>query len=53
MLKIIKKYFTDYIRFNKNLVNDLNIAHKEIYWRIHNLGQIELEYIIFKWYNNN
>ncbi len=28
-------------------------ARKQIFWRIRNLGQLELEFIVFKWYDNH
>ncbi len=30
---------------------DLETAKKQVFWRIRNLGQLELEFIVFKWYD--
>lgn len=31
----------------------METAKKQIFWRIRNLGQLELEFIVFKWYDAN
>jgi succinate dehydrogenase flavin-adding protein (antitoxin of CptAB toxin-antitoxin module) len=38
-------------RFKTNLSNDVATAKKQVFWRIRNIGQKELEYIIMKWYD--
>lgn len=38
-------------KFQTNLNSDLEIAKKQIFWRIRNLGQLELEWVVFKWYD--
>ena len=38
-------------KFKTNLSGDVETAKKQIFWRIRNLGQLELEYIVFKWYD--
>lgn len=46
-----EEYITPKFKTNLNL-NDLEIAKKQIFWRIRNIGQLELEFLIMKWYNN-
>jgi succinate dehydrogenase flavin-adding protein (antitoxin of CptAB toxin-antitoxin module) len=37
-------------KFKTNLKDDLEIAKKQVFWRIRNIGQLELEHVIMKWY---
>jgi succinate dehydrogenase flavin-adding protein (antitoxin of CptAB toxin-antitoxin module) len=39
-------------KFKTNLTNEMETAKKQIFWRVRNIGQLELEYIIMKWYNS-
>lgn len=47
----MKKFFC--VQFKTSLNKNLEIAHKQTYWRIRNLGQLELEIIIQKWFEQN
>ena len=33
--------------------DDISIARKQISWRVRNMGQSEIEFILMKWYNKN
>ena len=39
-------------KFKTNLVDDFATAKKQVFWRIRNIGQKELEYILMKWYDH-
>ncbi len=41
-------------KFRTNINNeDRSTAEKQVFWRIRNIGQLELEFLIMKWYNEN
>jgi succinate dehydrogenase flavin-adding protein (antitoxin of CptAB toxin-antitoxin module) len=39
--------------FKRFCIKDVNILKKSLYWRLRNLGQLEVELIIMNWYKNN
>lgn len=39
-------------KFKTNLNDDYEIAKKQVFWRLRNIGQKELEYLIMKWYDD-
>ncbi len=52
-VSIFPKYFCEEVqppKFKTNLVNDYETAKKQVFWRMRNIGQKELEYIVMKWY---
>lgn len=40
----------DVPKFKTNISDDIVTARKQVFWRIRNLGQLELEYVIMRWY---
>jgi succinate dehydrogenase flavin-adding protein (antitoxin of CptAB toxin-antitoxin module) len=40
-------------KFNITLSNDINIARKQVFWRVRNMGQLELEVILSRWWEEN
>ena len=54
MNKFIKKLFSlKDLTAKINLNNDIQIAKKQVFWRIRNMGQLELELILMKWWESN
>jgi len=54
MNKYIKKLFSlKDLRAKINLNSDIQIAKKQIFWRIRNMGQLEIELILMKWWDLN
>ena len=54
MNKYIKKLFSlKDLKAKINLNSDIQIAKKQIFWRIRNMGQLELELILMKWWDLN
>ena len=53
MFKLTKKYFCMDLTAKLNLNQDINIAKKQIWWRIRNMGQLELEIILMRWWEKN
>lgn len=47
----IRRFSEEPPKFKTNLINDYNTAKKQVFWRIRNIGQLELEYIVMKWYD--
>lgn len=39
-------------KFKINLSEDYQLAKKQVFWRIRNIGQLELEFLLMKWYEN-
>jgi succinate dehydrogenase flavin-adding protein (antitoxin of CptAB toxin-antitoxin module) len=37
-------------KFKIDLSNDYELARKQVFWRIRNIGQLELEFLLMKWY---
>jgi succinate dehydrogenase flavin-adding protein (antitoxin of CptAB toxin-antitoxin module) len=37
-------------KFKINLSEDYELAKKQVFWRIRNIGQLELEFLLMKWY---
>jgi succinate dehydrogenase flavin-adding protein (antitoxin of CptAB toxin-antitoxin module) len=52
LIKLRKNLFTEYTipRFNIDLSNDFELAKKQVFWRIRNIGQLELEFLLMKWF---
>lgn len=51
ILNLTKRRLCEYVpRFKSNLSNDFETAKKQTFWRIRNIGQLELEFIVMKWY---
>jgi succinate dehydrogenase flavin-adding protein (antitoxin of CptAB toxin-antitoxin module) len=50
-----KKFFCETITptFKTNVQNNINIAKKQLFWRIRNMGQLEIELILQKWWDKN
>ncbi len=47
------KYFSDYIeppKFKIVLHEDITIAKRQVWWRIRNMGQLEIEVLLLRWY---
>jgi succinate dehydrogenase flavin-adding protein (antitoxin of CptAB toxin-antitoxin module) len=40
-------------KFNIKLSEDISIAKKQVFWRIRNMGQLELEFIVLRWWEEN
>ena len=53
MFKLTKKAFCQDLRAKINLNEDINIAKKQIFWRLRNMGQLELEIILLRWWEQN
>jgi succinate dehydrogenase flavin-adding protein (antitoxin of CptAB toxin-antitoxin module) len=50
----MKKFFcTQVPKFNITLSSDINIAKKQVFWRVRNMGQLELEVILTRWWEAN
>jgi len=47
----VRRFTEEPPKFKTNLINDYNTAKKQVFWRIRNIGQLELEYIVMKWYD--
>ena len=53
-MNAFKKYFCIKTpRFIIDLSKDISIARKQVNWRVRNMGQLELEIILTKWWENN
>jgi len=39
-------------KFKINLSEDYQLAKKQVFWRIRNIGQLELEFLLMKWYES-
>jgi len=37
-------------KFKIELSTDYELARKQVFWRIRNIGQLELEFLLMKWY---
>jgi len=38
-------------KFIIEINNDINIAKKQVAWRIRNMGQLEIEFLLMKWFD--
>jgi len=45
--------FTQPPIFKIILNDDINVAKKQVKWRVRNMGQLELEVLLLKWYDKN
>jgi succinate dehydrogenase flavin-adding protein (antitoxin of CptAB toxin-antitoxin module) len=50
---VIFRKFCEATTFKIKLNDDLNVAKKQVLWRIRNLGQLELEVLIGRWAQEN
>jgi succinate dehydrogenase flavin-adding protein (antitoxin of CptAB toxin-antitoxin module) len=51
LLKWRVRKFCEFVpKFKSNLSADMETAKKQTFWRIRNIGQLELEFIVMKWY---
>jgi succinate dehydrogenase flavin-adding protein (antitoxin of CptAB toxin-antitoxin module) len=50
---VIFKKFCEATSFKIKLNDDLNVAKRQVLWRIRNLGQLELEVLIGRWAEDN
>jgi succinate dehydrogenase flavin-adding protein (antitoxin of CptAB toxin-antitoxin module) len=53
MLNIIKRNFCRDLTAKIILNEDITIAKKQIFWRLRNMGQLELEIILMRWWEEN
>ena len=37
-------------KFKTNILSDFEIAKKQVFWRVRNIGQLELEFVMMKWF---
>ena len=52
LLKWRIRNFCEFVpKFKSNLSVDFETAKKQTFWRIRNIGQLELEFIVMKWYD--
>lgn len=53
-INLNKKFFGDaeytIPKFKINLGSDYELAKRQVFWRIRNIGQLELEFLLMKWY---
>jgi succinate dehydrogenase flavin-adding protein (antitoxin of CptAB toxin-antitoxin module) len=50
-LKSVRNFCSSVVpRFNIKLSEDFLTAKKQVFWRIRNIGQLELEFLLMKWY---
>jgi succinate dehydrogenase flavin-adding protein (antitoxin of CptAB toxin-antitoxin module) len=47
-----RKFFSsgEVPKFKINISNDYDLAKKQVFWRIRNIGQLELEFLLMKWF---
>jgi succinate dehydrogenase flavin-adding protein (antitoxin of CptAB toxin-antitoxin module) len=38
-------------RFKIDLSNEYDLAKRQVFWRIRNIGQLELEFLLMKWFD--
>jgi succinate dehydrogenase flavin-adding protein (antitoxin of CptAB toxin-antitoxin module) len=50
----MRRFFCTVVpKFHITLSNDINIARKQVFWRVRNMGQLELEVILSRWWEKN
>ena len=51
-IKSSRKFFSvlEVPKFKIEISNDIELAKKQVFWRIRNIGQLELEFLLMKWY---
>ena len=37
-------------KFKTNILSDYETARKQVFWRVRNIGQLELEFVMMKWF---
>jgi succinate dehydrogenase flavin-adding protein (antitoxin of CptAB toxin-antitoxin module) len=52
-IKMIDNTFKAPPAFKIELNEDVVIAKKQVQWRIRNMGQLELEFLLLKWWEHN